>query len=323
MRNYKHLTLEQRYQIAALLRERLSCNQIARNLGVASSTISREIRRNIGTYLYAPKVAHRLALDRRSDKSWRRIAPSAWQLVRSLLQEFQWSPQQISGWLKRVFAIAISHEWIYQFVLRDKANGGDLHKHLRCRKKRRCRYGTYEKRSPIPDRVGIEERPAEAEARESIGHWEADTIIGKGRKSAIVTLVERRSRRTWMRRVARKNASEVAHAMIRLLESVRAKVASITCDNGTEFAHHRRVSASLKAAVFFADPYSSWQRGTNENTNGLIRQYLPKGTDFREISDQEIETIMNKLNNRPRKTLGYRTPNEVFFEESKSGALQS
>jgi len=313
MRPYTHLAQHQRCQIHALLREKTSQTRIGQILGVHKSTISREVRRNRGKYEYFPALAHRLALDRRRDKSLRRIPPETWSLVEHLLRREQWSPEQISGWLARTGRPRVSHERIYQYVLDDKGRGGDLHEHLRCRKKRRKRYGAHHRRGSIPNRTSIDERPAAAERRERLGDWEADTMIGKGSRQVLVSVVDRRSRLTRLAKAPRRGAKEVESAMLSLLGPLADRVHTITSDNGSEFARHASLSTSLKALFFFAHPYAAWQRGLNENTNGLIRQYFPKSRDFLTITDDEIQSVMDRLNNRPRKSLGFKTPNEVFF----------
>ena len=189
-----------------------------------------------------------------------------------------------------------------------------LWKNLRCQKKRRKRYGKAERRGTIPNRLSIEDRPAIVETRSRIGDWEADTVIGKNHRQAIVSIVERKTGFTLIQKVERKTAQAVSQAMIGLLKPYRKKVRTITSDNGKEFAGHEEIAKKLKADFYFAHPYSSWERGTNENTNGLIRQYFPKNRDFTTITQQEIDTAMERLNNRPRKRLGFQTPNQVFFK---------
>ena len=192
---------------------------------------------------------------------------------------------------------------------------------LRCQKQRKKRYGMIDRRGMIPNRLSIDDRPAIVETRSRIGDWEADTIIGKNHRQAIVSIVERKTGFTLIRKVERKTAQAVSKAMTTLLKPYVSKVHTVTSDNGREFARHEEIAAALKADFYFAHPYSSWERGTNENTNGLIRQYFPKNRDFTTITQQEIDTAMERLNNRPRKRLGYQTPNQVFF---KSGvALQT
>ncbi len=313
MRHYTHLTQNQRYQIHALLKAKTPKTRIAEILGVHKSTISRELRRNQGVHKYYPAQAHRLALDRRKDKSFPRISKETWRIVEHLLRHKQWSPEQISGWLARTGRPTVSHERIYRHVRENKGSGGDLHEHLRCRKKRRKRYGAYRRRGPISNRTSIDERPAVVERRDRLGDWEADTIIGKGHKEVLVSLVDRRSRLTRIAKASNKSAEEVECAMLSLLAPLADRVHTITSDNGSEFARHASLSTSLKALFFFAHPYASWERGLNENTNGLVRQYFPKSSDFFTVTDDEIQTVMDKLNNRPRKSLGFKTPNEVFF----------
>lgn len=320
--NYTHLTQDQRYQISALLEEKTPQARIAEILGVNKSTISRELRRNAGAYhKYHPAQAHRLALDRRREKVPPRISRETWALVDEKLR-LEWSPEQIAGWLKSQGLPSVSHERIYQHVQHDRDwRHGDLYKHLRYGKKRRTRYGSYKRGGLIRDRVGIEERPEVVDQRSRVGDWEIDTVVGKG-PEVLVTIVERCSRLTRMAKALRRTAEAVEAATLALLTPLAFRVHTITADNGGEFARHASIAESLKACFFFAHPYSSWERGLNENTNGLIRQYFPKKTNFQDITDQEIQTVMNKLNNRPRKCLGFKTPNEVFFAKH-AVALQS
>lgn len=313
MRHYTHLTQNQRYQISALLKEKTPRTRIAEIVGVHKSTISRELQRNSGAYRYSPAMAHRLALDRRQDKAPLRIGKQTWSLVEDLLRR-QWSPEQIAGWLKSAGHPRVSHERIYRYVGQDRERSGTLYLHLRHGAKRRSRYGSYRRASAIANRVGIEERPVIVECRQRVGDWEADTVIGKGRP-VLVTLVERRSRLVRIAKVARRGAQEVEAAIVSVLDPLSERVHTITSDNGCEFARHASIATSLQASFFFAHPYASWERGLNENTNGLIRQYLPKSTDFTDVSDEAILAVMDKLNNRPRKALGFKTPNEVFFAE--------
>jgi len=310
--SYTQLTQEQRYQIHALMKAGHNQMEIARVLGVHKSTISRECRRNRGLRGYRPAQAHRLALSRRAGRFHRRIDADTWALVDELLRE-DWSPEQISLWLARTGAGRISHEWIYQHVLNDKRKGGELHRHLRCQKRRRKRYGNYERRGQLINRISIDERPAVVEQRSRLGDWEADTIIGKGHRHALVSLTERRSRLTLLAKVARKKADQVAEAIVHLLRPYTDQAHTITADNGKEFALHELIAHALGSDVYFAHPYSSWERGTNENANGLVRQYFPKHCDFTMIEEEQVIEVMDKLNNRPRKCLGMRTPNEVFF----------
>lgn len=244
----------------------------------------------------------------------RTIDDATWEFAQARLRE-DWSPEQISN------HAAISIETVYQRVYADKRAGGLLWQHLRCQKQRRKRYGKHDRRGIIPNRQSIETRPPIVEERSRIGDWEADTIIGKNHKQAIVSLVERKSGYTLIRKVKRKTARAVRKAAVSLLKQHLDKVHTLTSDNGKEFSEHEQIAKAIGADFYFAHPYASWERGTNENTNGLIRQYFPKNRDFTTITQQEINHAMKRLNNRPRKRLGFLTPAQVFF---KSGvALQT
>ena len=321
MRTYMQLTQEQRYQIYALLRMGHPQVEIAGVIGVHKSTISRELRRNRGLKGYRPKQAHKFASNRRK-KAQYRIAASTWILIEALIRQ-EWSPEQVSDWLKVNYSFQISHEWIYQYILMDKHAGGDLHSHLRCQKRRKKRYGSYDRRGTLKNRVSIDERPAIVDTRLRLGDWEVDTIIGKGHRHAIVSLTERKSRLALLRKVERKTAQAVADVVIELLKSLPVRIHTITADNGNEFASHERIAKELNTDVYFAHPYSSWERATNENMNGLISQYFPKKRSFATITEQEIEFVMERLNNRPRKCLGFKSPNQVFFNNSSVVALGS
>lgn len=307
--NYNQLTYEQRYQINALLKMGHNESEISKCIGVHKSTISREIRRNQGQRGYRAKQAHEFAMGRRK-KAKRRITDENWKLVEKYIKE-DWSPEQISGRLRKE-VIQISHEMIYQHIYADKQAGGTLWKHLRCKKKRRKRPGIYDKRGKIVNRISIDHRPQIVETRKRLGDWEVDLIIGKDRQGAMVTLTERKSRFTLLRKVISKQADLVANTIIDLLRGVE-HLETITADNGKEFAFHQLVSQQLTVDVYFAHPYSSWERGTNENTNGLIRQYLPKSHNLKTVTSDEEIFIMDRLNLRPRKCLDYLTPFEVFF----------
>lgn len=311
MRTYTQLTQGQRYQIYTLMKAGHIQTEIARLINVHKSTISRELRRNRGMKGYRPKQAHQFSLNRRKKTKYR-IEASTWTLIETLLRK-DWSPVQTSGWLKENYGLQISHEWIYQHILMDKQAGGDLHRHLRCQKKRRKRYGSYDRRGRLKNRVSIDERPAIVDTRQRLGDWEVDTIIGKGHHQAIVSLTERKARLALLRKVERKTSQAVADAVIELLKTLSVQIHTITADNGKEFADHERIARDLRTNVYFAHPYSSWERATNENLNGLVRQYFPKKHDFATITETEIEFVMERLNNRPRKCLGFKTPNQIFF----------
>ena len=312
MNAYTQLTREERYQIYALKQAGYNQSKIATMLDRHKSTISREISRNRGMRGYRPQQAHHLALNRRKAKIRPRFSGSIWVKVELLIQ-MDWSPEQISGRLNTEQGIRISHEHIYQYIYADKASGGNLYRHLRCRKKRRKRYGSYDRRGVIPNRVSIDERPAVVAKRSRIGDWEGDTMIGKNHKGALVTMVERKSLYTIIDAVVRKTAAAVRRVIVTGLTLHKDRVYTLTYDNGKELTEHEQIAKELRAKIYFAHPYSSWERGLNEDTNGLIRQYFPKGWELTDVVQEEIEHAMDRLNHRPRKTLGFRTPYEVFF----------
>jgi IS30 family transposase len=314
MRTYTQLTQTQRYQIYALKKMGHQQTKIAKFIGVDKSTISRELKRNQGQRGYRPKQAHNLAMNRRKQGP-RRIRTETWLLIEAKIR-LDWSPEQISGWLLRHYRIQVSHEWIYQHILSDKQTGGDLYKHLRSQKKRRKRYGNRDRRGKLPNRRSIEERPEIVAHRQRIGDWEVDTMVGKGHHQAIVTLTERKSRLALLRKVDRRTAELVSNAMIELLQPVAEHVHTITGDNGKEFAEHERITKELCSDFFFAHPYAAWERGANENMNGLVRQYIPKNRELNSVTNDELELIMTKLNHRPRKCLDFMSPFEVFFNHS-------
>jgi IS30 family transposase len=230
------------------------------------------------------------------------------------------SPEQIAermkldtGW----HGPSVSHERIYQHIWQDKAGGGLLYKHLRIggTKQRRKRRNSRDMRGTIKNRVGIEDRPPIVERRIRIGDWEGDTVVGKNHQGALVTLVDRKSKLTLIGKVDRYTAEAVEKTIVSLMELLPRRSYTLTVDNGKEFASHESVAETLRIKVYFADPYRAWQRGLNENTNGLIRQYVPKGSDVRILTDEQIQHIMSRLNNRPRKSLGYLTPHEVFTKQ--------
>jgi len=314
MKSYKQLAYEQRYQISFMLKMGFRQTDIAKEIGVHKSTVSRELRRNHGRRGYRPKQAHRFALSRRK-KAKSSITPKTWDWSEQLIRD-DWSPEQISGQLKNREDIHISHEWIYQHIYQDKRNNGDLHRHLRCQKKRRKRYGSYDRRGKLSNRVSIEQRPAEVETRQRLGDWEVDTMIGKRHKQALVTLVERKSRLVLLRKVEQRTAEAVEDAITHLLEPWNDDVHTITADNGKEFAHHERIAEKLNANFYFAHPNAAWERGSNENAIGLVRQYFPKKQSFDHITSDDIDLVTNLLNNRPRKCLDLKTPFEVVLEHS-------
>jgi IS30 family transposase len=319
--NYTQLAREQRYQINVLKKAGHNQTYIAALVGCHKSTISRELRRNRGQKGYRHYQADELAYSRQCEAYRSRIAWQTWQQVERLLRQ-DWSPEQITGYLKRDKQPSVSHEWIYLYVYADKRRGGTLHCHLRSQKKQRKRYSGYIRRGQIPHRTSIDKRPKIVASKGRFGDWEVDTIVGARHQGGILSAVERKSKLTRLRKLATKGAAEMKDNTIELLAPLAAKVHTITVDNGKEFCEHQLIAAGLQARIYFAHPYSSWERGLNENTNGLVRQYFPKKYEFSRISDSDLQQVENLLNNRPRKTLGYRTPNEVFFKQ-RSVALPS
>ncbi|MCC5014859.1 MULTISPECIES: IS30 family transposase [unclassified Legionella] len=312
--SHKQLTREQRYHIYGLWRSGYSQMEIAKELGVHKSTICRELSRNSRWNGYFPEQAQCFSEMRRKGARKRIIfTKEIEEFVREHLLK-DWSPDQISGYAKKHNLFMISHERIYQYVLQDKKQGGKLYLHLRHQsKKYRKRYGSPKRNSPIKNRIFIDDRPKIVDSKTRVGDWEIDTIIGKNRKEAIITLVERVSKMTLCKKINSRKAAVTRDATISILKPFDTRVFTITGDNGVEFAEHEAISQNLAAQFYFAHPYASWERGLNENTNGLIRQYLKKGSDFKYVTDKDIYLIMDKLNSRPRKNLGYATPNEIFF----------
>ena len=307
--SYSQLTYEQRYLIYNLLKIGFTQARIAQLVGVHRSTISRELRRNTGKRGYRFKQAQRIAEQRRN-KAKKRITSSDWALIDGHLK-MDFSPEQTAHWVLDHHGVQVSPEWIYKHIWDDKRQGGYLYQHLRRKKNYRKRSQKVDNRGKIPHQKHIEERPAIVDRRERIGDWEADTIIGKGMKGAIVTLVDRKSRFLRMGLVEKRTKEAVKEITIDLLKGY--PVHTITFDNGKEFAAHEEIAQALEADTYFAHPYASWERGTNENTNGLIRQYIPKETDFRKLTDSDITFIEYRLNTRPRKCLSF-TPPMVFLK---------
>jgi IS30 family transposase len=311
--SYSQLTFEQRTEIKAYLKIGLSQSQIANLVGVHKSTISRELKRNTGLKGYRPKQAQEKTDTRRkSSVKHVRFTDEVKQQVLFYLKQ-DWSPEQISNYLSINEDIHISHETIYQFIWTDKKSGGNLFEHLRWKhKKRKKRYGKNDRRGQIKDRVSIDDRPAIVDKKERIGDWEIDTIIGSNHHGALVSAVERKSNFSCIRFVQKKEAKLVANAIIDMLAPYKNQVLTITVDNGKEFAMHKAIAERLEADVYFAHPYSSWERGLNEQVNGLIRQYFPKKSSFKNISENDTNFVENRLNNRPRKKLNFQKPINIF-----------
>jgi IS30 family transposase len=308
MAHYKQLSKEERYTISAELQRGTFLREIARLLFRSVSSISREIKRNTGLRGYRPKQAQDKAKKRRHLKT-SKLGAFAIAFVTHLLGK-KWSPEQIHGALSAKGWLEVpSHEWIYQFIYEDKKRGGHLYRHLRAQKTYHKRTGIRDRRGAITGRISIHERPIEIDKRERLGDFEGDTIVGAKHQGALLTLVERKSLLTLMQLLPSKHAENMAQTCIKLLKSVAAL--SVTFDNGKEFAAHQRLREA-RIDTFFADPYCSIQRARNENTNGLIRQYLPKGCSFSGVSHDEIQFIQDSLNHRPRKTLNWLTPYQVL-----------
>ena len=322
MREYRQLTDEDRIEIYAMKQAGKKQNEIADELGVHPSTISRELARNTGLRGYRPKQAHQKTLHRRfTARKAVKMTPEVIDYIECKLAQ-EHSPEQIAKRMKidpdgHIFTV--SHEIIYQHIWQDKAQGGKLYKHLRIggTKQRRKRRNSRDMRGTIKNRVGIEQRPEIVERKIRIGDWEGDTVVGKNHQGALVTLVDRKSKLTLIGKVNRYTADAVEKTIISLMDLLPRRSYTLTVDNGKEFASHESVANALRIRVYFADPYSAWQRGLNENTNGLIRQYVPKGSEVRMLTDEQVQHIMDRLNNRPRKSLGFLTPNEVFYKREK------
>ena len=322
--SYAQLTSEERYVIYHLKLYRLSLREIARRLGRHHSTISREIKRNgpiISTWVYWHQGAHQQALARRKiPRHFRRYAhvPLVRYVERGLRAD--WSPDVIAASLKQTWPddtrMRVSIETVYRWVYRDARLGGHLFTCLsRCHKKRRRqhRYGTG--RGLIPGRISIDMRPDLVATRQRFGDWEGDTVEGAKGSGHITTHVERKSRYLIAGKLANKTAAVTAHAVTTAFRKIPAVLRrTLTLDNGKEFARFSDIEKETGLDIYFADPYSAWQRGTNENTNGLLRRYFPKGMDFRTVTQETLAEIVKKLNHRPRKCLGYQTPHEVFMQ---------
>lgn len=313
---YKQLTFEQRYTIELMLKQNISKACIAITIGRSESTLYRELKRNCTIRrLYRATYAQMCADERKKDGHYKTFFSDRMKaIVIEKLTKEQWSPEQISGRCKVQGIDMVSHERIYQFIWQDKRQGGTLYQHLRHgSKKYRKRYGVNDKRGSIPDRVSIEERPEIVNNKSRIGDWEMDLIVGKNHKGAVLTLVERKTSFSLLAQTDGKKAASIKKQAINILAPYKEQVHTITNDNGKEFAMHKQIGEKLQADIYFCHPYSSWERGLNEYTNKLIRQYLPKKSDLRNLEIEYLNLIIKKLNNRPRKKLDFKTPMEVFF----------
>jgi len=313
---YHQITSEERYTIAALRREGFNQSEIGRHLGRHRSSISRELRRNAARYdgAYRPHGAIERASARRSrSRRNRRFSAADLAQVEALLRN-NWSPEQISGRLRRDRALRISHETIYRYVWQDKFEGGHLYRTLRqATKLRRKRHNSYDRRGRLSGKRDISDRPASVETRRRVGHWEIDTVVGGGDKDCVVTLVERKTGYAVIGKLADRSARGMARRVTKLIRRHEDRFRTITSDNGTEFHDYSKIEDATKVLFYFATPYHSWERGTNENFNGLLRQYLPKRASQAHLTQRTCDALASELNRRPRKRLGYRTPEECFY----------
>lgn len=297
-------------------------SQIARVLNVHKSTITREFQRNSdkkskGTYYFASRAQRKVKKRYESRRGRVRFTAQMQEIARDYLERLQMSPEQIVGYCRKHGIEMVSHETLYQWIWEDKKHGGTLHTHLRHRGRRHHKRGLSRKRrGVIPNRVDISERPKIVERRSRFGDFEIDTIVGANHKQHILTINERVTGRVWMRRLAVPTAAMAATMAINVLKPMAdaGLTKTITADNGLQFARHETVTEALGIRFYFAKPYHSWERGSNENTNGLIRQYIPKGTDFDTLTQDDILAIQEKINNRPRKRLAFSTPNDIFVK---------
>jgi len=318
-RGYRQLSLEERDRITEMKSDGLSLRAMAKELGRSPSTLSRELSRN-STPAYRVYLSHR-AHDRavkRKKESGQRPRLNGEGVVAYVLDKLalQWSPELIAGKIGQdMRGVSISHEAIYQYIYHPDTEGreqliGCLARAHRSRKPKRM--GRKERKTKIPNRVPIDERPVSADNRSRYGHWEGDSLVSRKSLWALNSLVERKSRLLFLTRIERKTAEQTMDTVIRRLQALPVKARrTLTMDNGTENARHEDITRAIGIQCFFAHPYASWQRGANEQVNGLVRRYFPKGTDFSKISDEQVAWVESRINNRPRKCLGYKTPNEV------------
>lgn len=317
-----HISQEQRYEIQSYLQQKIKISKIAEYLGRPKKTIYQEIKRNsdLRNGEYKAELAQRKYEQRMKEKKKSiRFTQEVKKDVITLLKE-DYSPEQISANLKKDGKKGVSHETIYQFVWFDKKKGGKLHKHLRNQGKRyRKRGALKDNRGIIPERKSIEQRPDIVETRSRIGDYEVDLVSGAKHKGAILTLNERATGLTHISLLKSKNAEEIKNAIISLVRDNNLIIYTLTSDNGKEFSQHEAISKALKIDYYYARPYHSWERGSNENYNRLLRQYYPKGSDFTSITKEQLIKVQDKLNRRPRKRYGFKSPLEVYEEAINAG----
>ena len=313
-----HLTLEQRYEIEVGIAKNMTQTEIAKKIGKNRSVISREMKRNsdLRNSNYSASLANKKAQRRHKSKPKKKCWDiNIEQYVNEQLSK-DYSPEQIAGRAKVDNVKCVSHERIYQYIWKDKKSGGNKHKHLRCKGKRYRKRGHHkDSRGLLSNRVDIDQRPAIVDQKDRFGDLEIDLVIGKGHKYALLTINDRATGLLFMAKVNSKQASEIEDKTFELLRDWIPFIHTITSDNGKEFANHQQIAEKLIIAFYFAKPYHSWQRGANENLNGLVRQYFPKKYDFALISNQHVNEVVTILNNRPRKRFGFKSPNEVLAQK--------
>jgi IS30 family transposase len=312
MKKYKQLTDSQRYYIEISLQEK-SYEDIAKNIGFNKSTICREVKRNSIGGIYKSQTAGKLTRKRKKACKKRYVLVGRLERIVRWLIKCDWSPEQISDRLKLRRGIKVSHETIYKYIGEDKDLGGTLCEHLRIQKKRKFVYGSFKRHKQ--NRPSISTRPEHINNRENVGDHEIDTMVSKKSKDVLITIVDRKTRSTIILHSKDSKTENVFKKVISYCKKHQVIVNSITSDNGGEFTGFKRITRALGCEYYFCHPYSSYERGTNENTNGLIRQYFPKGCSFEGATQKELTRVQNKLNYRPRKCLGFKTPKEVNDEE--------
>ena len=315
-----HLTQEQRYKIDVLRQEKYSQTAIAKLINRDKSVVCRELKRNSDKVsgAYKSELAIRKCEQRHQLKPKKiHFTEAVKSYVNNYINE-DYSPEQIAGVAKKEATVCVSHERIYQYIWQDKRQGGKLYEHLRTQGKRyRKRGSKKDKRGMIVGRIGIENRPIEVENKERFGDLEIDLVIGKDHKGALLTINDRATGMVKIAKVESKESSNIEKACVEALQDWQLYLHTITSDNGKEFANHQNIATQLNINYYFANPYHSWERGANENLNGLIRQYFPKKSEFKNITDQEIKNVETKLNNRPRKRFGYQTPNDIYLQKNQ------
>ena len=320
---HKQLTFEQRYAIEQMLKDKHSKKSIISTLELVESTFYRELKRNGKKRVYTAKHAQMLAEECRKTGHYKTVLSTAMEtILKDKMVNHQWSPEQIVGWCRSQTIKMVSHERIYQYVLKDKQAGGLLFKHLRTGQKvYKKRYGSKDGRGSIPNKISIDDRPEIVQNKERVGDFEIDLIIGANHKGALLTIVDRKTSFVLIEPLKSKGAVEVTKAIYNALIPYKKWAKTITSDNGKEFALHEKIAQKLELSYYFAHPYSSWERGLNEYTNKLIRQYFPKKMELDNVNISDTLLVMNKLNSRPRKIYGFKTPNYLFSKYIRDNKL--